>query len=62
MEKGRTLVLLERWKEALDTLKPVIENKSAPPAMKALAFEARGEVLARNNQFEAAMPQPHGGA
>ena len=55
VEKGRTLVPLERWKEALDTLKPVIENKAAPAAMKALAFEAHGEVLARNNQFEAAV-------
>jgi tetratricopeptide (TPR) repeat protein len=55
VEKGRTLVQLERWKDALDTLKPVIDNRSAPPGMKALAFEARGEVLARNNQFEAAV-------
>jgi tetratricopeptide (TPR) repeat protein len=55
VERGRTLVLLERWKDALDTLKPVIDNKSAPPAMKAFAFEARGEVLARNNQYEAAV-------
>ncbi len=55
VERGRTLVVLERWKDALDILKPVIDNKTAPPAMKALAFEARGEVLARNNQYEAAV-------
>jgi len=55
VEKGRTLVALERWKEALDTLKPVIESKTAPAGMKAFAFEAHGEVLARNNQFEAAI-------
>src|SRR6185503_19890915 len=36
-------------------LKPVIESKTAPAGMKALAFEVQGEVLARNNQFEAAI-------
>jgi tetratricopeptide (TPR) repeat protein len=55
VEKGRTLVALERWKEALDILKPIIESKTAPPGVKAMAFEAQGEVLARNNQFEAAI-------
>jgi tetratricopeptide (TPR) repeat protein len=55
LEKGRTLVALERWKDALDALKPVIESKTASNAMKALAFEARGEVLVRNDQFDAAI-------
>jgi tetratricopeptide (TPR) repeat protein len=55
VEKGRALILLERWKDALDTLKPVIDNKNAPPPIKALAFEARGEVLARNDQLESAV-------
>jgi tetratricopeptide (TPR) repeat protein len=55
VERGRTLVSLERWKDALDTLKQVIDNKNAPPGIKALAFESRGEVLARNEQYEAAV-------
>jgi len=55
VEKGRTLVTLERWKDALDTLKPVLANKSAPAGIKALALEAQGEVLARNNQHDAAI-------
>jgi Flp pilus assembly protein TadD len=55
VEKGRTLAALERWKDALDTLKPVIDSKTAPAGMKAFAFETQGEVLARTNQFEAAI-------
>ena len=28
--KGRTLIALTRWKEALDVLKTVVDNKAAP--------------------------------
>jgi tetratricopeptide (TPR) repeat protein len=55
VEKARTHVALTQWKEALDLLKPVIESKTAPPAMKALAFEAQGEALAQTAQYEAAI-------
>lgn len=55
VEKGRTLLLMARWKDAADTFKIVINNQAAPPALKALAFDGQGEVLARNNQFEAAI-------
>ncbi len=53
--KGRTLIALTRWKEALDVLKTVVDNKTAPPALRALAFESQGEVLVRNNLFALAI-------
>jgi len=53
--KGRALMALLKWKEALDLLKAVSDSKTAPPAIKALALEGQGEVLARNNLFPAAI-------
>jgi tetratricopeptide (TPR) repeat protein len=55
VEKGRTLISLSKWKEALDTFKIVLDSKTAPVAMKALALESQGEVFARNNVFPAAI-------
>lgn len=56
VEKGRTLMQMTRWKEALDTLKPVAENKNGPSNWRALALASQGEILAANNQFEGAIP------
>ncbi len=53
--KGRTLIALARWKDALEALKTVTDNKTAPPPLKALAFESQGEVFARNNMFAPAI-------
>ena len=53
--KGRTLMTLARWKDALDTFKIVVESKTAPPGMKALAFEGQGEIFARNDLFPMAI-------
>jgi tetratricopeptide (TPR) repeat protein len=55
VEKGRTLISLSKWKEALDTFKIVLDSKTAPAGMKALALESQGEVFARNNVFPAAI-------
>ena len=55
VEKGRTLISLSKWQEALDTFKLVLDSKTAPAGMKALAFESQGEVLARNNASAAAI-------
>jgi tetratricopeptide (TPR) repeat protein len=55
VEKGRTLISLSKWKEALDTFKIVLDSKTAPVGMKALALESQGEVFARNNVFPAAI-------
>ena len=54
VEKGRTLMALAKWKEALETFKGVHENKDVPGRLRALALEARAEVLAVNKQFEVA--------
>ena len=56
VEKGRTLMQMARWKDALDTLKAVAESKTAPNNWKALALASQGEALAVNNQFEGAIP------
>ncbi len=55
VQKARTLMTLARWKDALDILKTVVESKTAPAAMKAIALESQGEVLARNNLFALAI-------
>ncbi len=55
VEKGRTLMALAKWKEALEAFKLVIESKTAPAAMRAIAFESQSEVLAINNQFAPAV-------
>jgi tetratricopeptide (TPR) repeat protein len=55
IEKGRTLISLSKWKEALDTFKLVLDSKTAPVGMKALALEGQGEVFARNNVYPAAI-------
>ena len=55
LHKGRTLMTLAKWKEALDTFKTVVQSKTASPGMKALAFEGQGEVLALNDQFALAI-------
>jgi tetratricopeptide (TPR) repeat protein len=55
LQKGRTLMTLAKWKEALEAFKTVVESKTAPPGMKALALEGQGEILARNDLFALAI-------
>jgi tetratricopeptide (TPR) repeat protein len=55
LEKGRTLMQLTRWKEALDAFKAVVDGKTAPDNVRALALAHQSEILVANNQFELAI-------
>jgi tetratricopeptide (TPR) repeat protein len=55
LEKGRTFIELSKWEEAAAAFKLVLDSKTAPAKMKALAFEGLGEILARNNAFALAI-------
>jgi tetratricopeptide (TPR) repeat protein len=55
IEKGRTLMQMTRWKDALDTFKAVIDGKSTADNAKAIALTNQSEILAVNNQFDGAI-------
>ncbi len=56
LEKARTLLALSKWEEALAAFKLVAESKTAPPKIKALAFEGMGETFVRAGAFALAIP------
>lgn len=55
IEKGRTLILLTRWKDALDTFKAVADGKGAPDAAKVVALVGQSEVFATTGDYAPAI-------
>ena len=51
IEKGRTLMQLTRWKDAMDTFKAVIDAKGTPDAAKAVALSNQGEIFAEVGDY-----------
>jgi tetratricopeptide (TPR) repeat protein len=55
IEKGRTLIQLTRWKDAIDAFKAVIDAKGAPNAIRAIAMASQSEVLTTTGQYDEAI-------
>jgi tetratricopeptide (TPR) repeat protein len=55
IEKGRTLMQLARWKEALDIFQALIDGEATPDDVKAMALTAWSELFSLNNRFDEAI-------
>jgi len=55
IEKGRTLMQLARWADALGVFKAMIDGKATPDPVKAVALVNQSEILAVNSQFDQAI-------
>jgi len=55
IEKGRTLIELSRWKDAMDTFKAVIDAKGTPDAARAVALSNQGEIFAKVGDYNPAI-------
>jgi tetratricopeptide (TPR) repeat protein len=55
IEKGRTLMQMMRWSDAIETFKSVIDSKVTSDALKAGAFAYQSEIFGVNNQFDRAI-------